>query len=325
MKEMIKEIIREEMMRASMKKYYFMAGLPRSGSTLLSAIFNQNPNVHSGPSSPVVATMLSIENSLSNDELFLAYPKPEQAAKMISSIIENYYSDVDKNIIIDKNRSWVNRLHYIPGYFGIEPKVICPVRNMDEILASFISMHRRNPMASNGKINFMDEMLIKNNLPLTDENRCMILSNSQFGIIGQSYSAIKQAIMEGKSKLLHFVEYDDLLNEPDETMRKIYEFLGEEYYQHDFSKIENIHKEKDAEVYGLADMHDVRENLNKISANPKEILPETVYEACQGTEFWRNMDDEFDESPDSPEENLEEHNISEDISKEDDDKKIIGG
>jgi sulfotransferase len=244
---------------------------------------------------------------------------------MISSVIENYYSDVDKNIIIDKNRSWVNRLHYIPGYFGVEPKVICPVRNMDEILASFISMHRRNPMASNGKINFMDEMLIKNNLPLTDENRCMVLSNPEFGIVGQSYNAIRQAIMEGKGKLLHFVEYDDLLNQPDETMRKIYEFLGEEYYQHDFSKIENIHKERDAEVYGLADMHDVRENLNKISGNPKEILPETVYEACQGTEFWRNMNDEFEESSESTEENLQEHNIFEDNSKEDEDKKIIGG
>jgi sulfotransferase len=92
MKEMIKEIIREEMMKSAMKKYYFMAGLPRSGSTLLSSILNQNPNMHSGPSSPVVATMLTLENSLSNDELFLAYPKPEQAGKIISSVIENYYS-----------------------------------------------------------------------------------------------------------------------------------------------------------------------------------------------------------------------------------------
>lgn len=324
MKEMIKEIIREEMMKASMKKYYFMAGLPRSGSTLLSSIFNQNPNVHSGPSSPVVAAMLTLENSLSRDELYLAYPKPAQAAKMISSVLENYYSDVDRNIIIDKNRSWVNRLHYIPGYFGVEPKVICPVRNMDEILASFISMHRRNPMASNGKINFIDEMLIKNNLPLTDENRCILLSNAEFGIVGQSYNAIKQAIMEGKGKLLHFVEYDDLLNQPDETMRKIYEFLGEEYYQHDFSKIENIHKEKDAEVYGLADMHDVRENLNKISADPKEILPESIYEICRGTEFWRNMSEEFDESTEPSEENTQDSIFDQSV-KEDDDKKIIGG
>ena len=75
MKEMIKEIIREEMSRLN-KNFYFMAGLPRSGSTLLSSILNQNPRFYSGPSSPVVATMIALENQFSNDELFLGYPKP---------------------------------------------------------------------------------------------------------------------------------------------------------------------------------------------------------------------------------------------------------
>lgn len=299
MKEMIKEIIREEMMKASMKQYYFMSGLPRSGSTLLSSILNQNPRIHSGPSSPVVGTMLTLENALSNDELYLAYPKPMQIGKIIASVIENYYSDVDKPVIIDKNRSWVGRMHYIPGYFGVEPKVLCPVRSMDEILTSFLSMHRRNPMTNNSKINFIDEMLVKNNLPLTDENRCQILADQQFGIVGQSYSAIRQAIMEGKRNQLHFIEYDDLMNNPDETMRKIYTFLEEEYFAHDFSKIENLHKERDAEVYGLADMHDVRNTLSKVSADPKEVLPESVYESCQGTEFWRGMDEEFLETDDN--------------------------
>lgn len=324
MKEMIKEIIREEMMKASMKKYYFMSGLPRSGSTLLSSILNQNPKIYSGPSSPVVATMLALENSLSTDELFLAYPKPQQAGKIISSIIDNYYSDVDKPIIIDKNRSWVNRLHYIPGYFGVEAKVLCPVRNMDEILTSFLSMHKRNPFETNGKINFIDEMLIKNNLPLNDENRCMVLSNPQWGIIGQSYNGIRQAIMEGKRKQLHFIEYDDLINNPDETMRKVYEFLGEDYFQHDFSKIENIHKEKDAEVYGLSDMHDVRDKISKVSADPKEILPESIYENCKGTEFWRNLDEEYVDEELNESDTTNNDNIFEKVPEEMQNEKIIG-
>ncbi|NBP58534.1 sulfotransferase, partial [bacterium] len=41
-------------MAKSYKKYYFISGLPRSGSTLLSAILNQNPRFYSGPNSPVV-------------------------------------------------------------------------------------------------------------------------------------------------------------------------------------------------------------------------------------------------------------------------------
>ena len=290
---MIKEIIREEMMRGAMKKYYFMSGLPRSGSTLLSSILNQNPRMHSGPSSPVVSIMLTLENSISNDELFLAYPKPEQASKIISGVIDNYYSDVEKPVIIDKNRSWVNRMHYIPGYFGVEPKILCPVRNLDEILTSFITMYHRNPFDGNGKVNFMDEMLIKSNIPLNDANRCELLASDN-GIIGQSYNGIRQAIMEGRAKQMHFIEYDDLINNPEETMRKIYEFLEEEYFEHDFSNIENVHKELDAEVYGLADMHDVRNNLEKVSADPKEILPESILKQCEGAEFWRNLNEIYD-------------------------------
>lgn len=293
MKEMIEQIIRDEVRKTMSKTYYFMSGLPRSGSTLLSSILNQNPRFHSGPSSPVVPTMLMLEQSLSNDELFLAYPKTEQAAKIIASVIVNWYSDVDRPVIFDKNRSWVNRLHYIPGYFGVEPKVLCPVRNIDEILASFISMHRRNPYTGEGKINFMDEMLIKSNLPLNDDIRCEFLASPN-GILGQSYNGIKQAIMEGKQKSLHFVEYDDLINDPDTTMRKIYEFLGESYFEHDFSNIKNLHQERDREVYGLADMHNVREKLNKVSADPKEILSQNVLEKCKGSEFWRDIDQEID-------------------------------
>ena len=57
MKDIIKEVIREEMLKSQQKTYYFMAGLPRAGSTLLSAILNQNPRIYSGPSSPVTSIM----------------------------------------------------------------------------------------------------------------------------------------------------------------------------------------------------------------------------------------------------------------------------
>ncbi len=40
-----------------MNKLHFISGLPRSGSTLLSAIFNQNPEFHAAMSSPVASLM----------------------------------------------------------------------------------------------------------------------------------------------------------------------------------------------------------------------------------------------------------------------------
>jgi sulfotransferase len=126
--------------------------------------------------------------------------------------------------------------------------------------------------------------------------------------------------MQGGVKQLHFIEYDDLINNSEETMRKIYEFLGEEYFEHDFSKIENIHKERDAEVYGLADMHDVRNTLSKVSADPKEILPESILEKCEGAEFWRNLAEAADENTE-----LENGEITDTESTTDEDTKLIGG
>jgi len=38
-----------------MKQLHFISGLPRSGSTLLSGILTQNPNVHAAMSSPVAS------------------------------------------------------------------------------------------------------------------------------------------------------------------------------------------------------------------------------------------------------------------------------
>jgi sulfotransferase len=263
-----------------------MAGLPRSGSTLLSSILNQNPRIHSGPSSPVHGLMLNLDTHIRTDELFRAFPKPTEANKIIGSIIDNFYSDVDHPIVIDKNRAWVNRPHYITGYLHTTPKIICPVRNIDEILTSFITMCRRNPF--NGeKINFIDKMLIQANVELNDTERCRALVGP--GIIGQSYDAIKQLLVDGKSDMLHFVEYNDLIRTPKEVMRKLYQFLGEKYYDHDFTNIVNVHPEQDMDVYGFADMHQVRPDISRLSPDPHDILPAGVIKSCVDAEFWRDF------------------------------------
>lgn len=271
------------------KTYYFMSGLPRSGSTVLSSILNQNPRIYSGPNSPVLSLMELIENHLLSDEKCLAYPKPLQEKELIFNVFSHYYSDVEKPVIIDKDRGWPFRLDLLSEYLGTPPKVICPVRNVDEILASCISMHRRNPFQIDGKVNFIDAGLIKNNLPLTDDVRCDFLAGAN-GVVGHSYNALRHALAEGGWKQLHLVEYDRLINSPEETMRSIYDFLGEEYYKHDFKKIKNLTVENDKAAYGFSDLHKVRGRLSKKSVNPSEILSEHILEKYKNAEFWRDLE-----------------------------------
>jgi sulfotransferase len=270
-----------------MKSYYFMAGLPRSGSTVLSAILNQNPNIYSGPSSPVLSTMYAVENHLQNDELFNGYPKLEQANLIISNIIHQFYDDVEKPVVIDKNRAWTARVPYIEGYIGQQAKIICPVRDIDEILTSMIMMIRRNPYREGqGRINFIDEQLVKLNIPLNDDNRCEYIAGPQ-GILGQSLNAIVEGFKQGFGDRIHFVEYRDLVYNPEETLNDLYEFLGEEPFEHTFTNLQNQNRENDLRTYGLGDMHEIHMKLKATAPNPTEVLSSNVLEKCKGMDIWR--------------------------------------
>ena len=273
------------------KKYYFMSGLPRSGSTLLSTLLNQNPEIYSGPSSPVLGVMVGAHENFLTNELYLGYPKPDQANDVIGSMIENFYTDIKKPIIIDKNRAWTGRMSFIEGYIQPEEiKVIVPVRRVDEILTSFLTMVHRNPFKEGQpKINYIDEVLIKSDTPMNDENRCMHLLNAG-GILYDSLHTLKLGIEDGYKECFHYVDYNDMMDDPQGEMDKIYEFLGEKSFEHTFEGLANQNREKDLEVYGLADMHEVHSVLKKTSPPPSTILPESILEIYEQNrlqlEFW---------------------------------------
>jgi len=264
-----------------------MAGLPRSGSTLLSSLLNQNPNLYSGPSSPVLSTMFVIENHLLQDELYHGYPKPDQMNAMIGDVINHFYGDVDQSIVIDKNRAWVARVPYIEGYIKQKAKIICPVRDIEEVLTSMITMIRRNPYKEgNPRINFIDEQLVKLNIPINDDNRCEYIASPD-GILGQSLNAIMEGVNAGFGDRFHYVEYNNLINKPQDTLNKIYKFLGEEPFEHTFEGLGNSNRERDMETYGLEDMHEVRSVLKSTSKDPRKVLSTYVLNKCQGMDFWR--------------------------------------
>ena len=268
-----------------------MAGLPRAGSTLLSTLLNQNPRIYSGPSSPVLGAMYATHENFQSNELYTGYPKPDQVNEIIGSVIEHWYSDIDKPVVIDKNRAWCARVPFIEGYIKQEAKVIVPVRRIDEILASILRMIKRNPFKEGQpRINFVDEQLVKFNIPINDENRCQYLLSNQGGIVWESLNATKLGVDEGHSDKFLFVDYNDLVKDPQKELNEIYEFLGEEPFEHTFENLSNNHREDDITTYGLGDMHEVHSELKKVSSDPSEILPDSIIELYNSNksnlEFW---------------------------------------
>lgn len=269
------------------RTFYFMAGLPRAGSTVLSSILNQNPRFYAGPSSPVLSIMQTLENHFRKDELFYGYPKPEQARNIIFSIPSQFHADIEKPVIFDKNRGWPWRIPLIEMFTGQPARIICPVRSTAEILASMIRMVRRNAPAQGQQPNFIDDQLVKLDIPLTDEARCEHLAGPQ-GILGQSVSAIVDAFQQGFGDRIQLVEYHDLVSRPEPTLQAIYRFLGEDWFPHTFDNLGNTLRERDAETYGFADMHEVHRQLKSVAPHPREILSESILKRCDAMDGWRS-------------------------------------
>jgi sulfotransferase len=273
-----------------MKNFYFMSGLPRSGSTLLSSILNQNSEIYSGPNSPVCGMMFNLERSILASEQYRAYPKPEIMPATVMGVLNNYYSDRQELNIIDKSREWS-----IQEHFGVllrnmkkDPKVILCVRNITDILASFIDIIHKNsqfPSFIDQEIQARQEF---NFYRPIDDIRCDHLMRPK-GLIDNALYGIAFAGLEENKEYFHIVEYEDLLNKNKETVDKIYDFLKLNKYDHDFENIINLTPEDDR-IYGLQGMHEVRKLISRREINKKEILSSYVLNKYSGLEFWRNVE-----------------------------------
>jgi len=265
----------------------FLAGLPRSGSTLLRSILNQNPSLHSGPISPSVELLYYTDKYFQSSEMLLASPNPQGCYDVLSNMMDQFYHNImereGKSKIIEFNRAIPNNIERFRTYIKEDIKIVCPVRSIPEILASFISLIHRN----SDKVSFVDQYLIDNKIKVNDDTRCDYLM-SDYGIVGQALFAMSRPYLRGEENLLKIVEYDDLVERTDEVMREVYDFWELEKYQHTYENLENKYPENDVFQYNLEGMHTVGRTIKKTCKKPEEVLSAEIIEKYSGMEYWRS-------------------------------------
>lgn len=258
-----------------------MSGLPRSGSTLLSSIFNQNPDIYSTTNSPILRTISMAELTLTSSEQFRSNPKPECVKSLLKGISQNYYAPFDRDIIIDKCRVWTNHVDMIKNYITEDPKIICTVRDILDILMSFLALHEK----SSGRSIFNDHLKFENSV--NSESICNYLMQ-ETSVVGNSYNCLKECFNSENSKYLLLVEYEDLVRDPQQQMNRIYEFLGESSYTHDFSNIIQAEiEDPSCDVMGLEGLHVVRKSVEKVCRNRSDYFSEDLIQKYSNMEFWR--------------------------------------
>jgi sulfotransferase len=266
------------------KTYHFLAGLPRSGNTLLSAILNQNPEIYSTPLSPLPNFLYNVSQDLETLEQIVRTPENRIKTEIYATkVFDTYYSDVEKPVIIDREKAWGTpaNLGLIKKYVTPTPKIIFTVRDMLEILASFVKMdadyiHREIKNAGYYAPNYRSPKDVVC-------EHLMVLN----GDIDKGLLSLASAFYPENKGMFHIVEYNDLVLNPEETMNKIYDFLELPHYEHNFSKIEKVETDNDEAIGLPKDLHDIRKSLSQ-SSTSLDVLSDYIKHKYSDMEFWRD-------------------------------------
>ncbi len=239
------------------KTFYFLGGLPRSGSTLLCNLLAQNPRFHATHTSGCMDVMFGVRNNWDGLIEHQAHPDEETKRRVLRAILDAYYADVEKPVVVDKCRGWVSLLEMAEWALGEKAKVLVPVRDLRDVLASFEKLWRANAnggqMASEGE-NYFDFQSV--------EGRCAHWCRKDQPV-GLAYNRIRDALQRGFGNRMHFVRFEKLTSAPRETMDAIYAFLGEEPFAHNFDHVEQVTWEDDR-VHGFRDLHTIRPRVEPV-------------------------------------------------------------
>lgn len=258
-----------------MRKLYFISGLPRSGSTLLSALLRQNPRFYAGISSPVAPMCNALLNVMGVRSEFATSFTDEQKKHLLLGIFDNYFNHLtEADIIFDSSRSWCARLSLLNELFS-GCKVICCVRNVAWIMDSLERLVQKNPLVYSRMFN-------------DDSERGTVYSRTealgrQSRIVGYSVAALREAYYGPHSSSLLLVDYELLARFPQKCMNLVYDFLGEEDFGHDPDRVDFAETDFDANM-GVPDMHTVRKKIS-FEQRPT-LLPPDIFEKYQKINFW---------------------------------------
>ncbi len=262
------------------KQIHFIAGLPRSGSTLLCNILNQNPEFHATSTSGILDIVLAIRNQWENLSVFKAAPNKAGKAAVVNSILHNYVSIVERPIYFDKSRGWIAHIEMAEVILQRKAKILVPVRKITDILSSFENLYRKNAhdwQFPQEKTHYYEWQ--------TMEGRADIWMRSDQPV-GIAYNRIRDAISRGYEDRLHIMEFEELACNPEETLKAIYQFLEIEYYPHNFEHVEQVTEEND-DIHGIPGLHVIRNKVEPLPEYGSKLIGETSYNKYNDAQFWR--------------------------------------
>lgn len=264
-------------MSAKQRRFHFISGLPRSGSTLTAALLRQNPKFHAGMSSPIASLFDGLIAQVSAGSELSSMVSNTQRARFLRGLFDSYYEDHQHDVIFDTNRAWTAQLPALMEVFP-DAKVICLVRDVAWIMDSMERQYRKNAFEHTRIYNNPAERS-------TVYTRVEALAGAN-RLVGYPWHALREACYSDYADRIVIVEYDLITHRPAEVFNLLYDFLGEEPFDHEFENVDYDAPQFDAQL-GLDGLHRVHK---EVTPRPRQtILPPDLFQKYNTLSFWRDL------------------------------------
>lgn len=208
--------------------FYGLAGLPRSGSTLLANILAQHPDAFVSGTSSLPDVFAAARQVLSNDPTVVSelvanddmYGRYQAALR---GLIEGWYSTRPERVVVDKGRPWTNLWLSVLDLYP-DAKLIVTVRDPRDVIASIERQHRATAL-------FASPVAPS----LYDAAESLL---EPAGLVGGPMRAIEDLLRRRPEGVL-FVRYENLVVDPVLTVNRAAAFLDLDGFEFDLENIES--------------------------------------------------------------------------------------
>lgn len=257
---------------------HFIAGLPRSGSTLLAGLLSQNPHFTASFHSPLGQVVtVAVEHMGPHQNEGASLMTSDQRERMLRGLFYGYY--FDKNIpsldhtVFDTNRRWCSQMALLDKIFP-GSRVIAMVRDPRYILDSFERIFQKNPTQGT-------RIVLPGNTNVYQRNAILLDPSN---VLGNSINALREAYYGHFAHNLILIDFYDFVARPLEILAQLHTALAEEDFSYD---IEDVRPLPGADEFdrnmGLPGLHHPK-RVVRYDPQPLALPPDLI--ARMPLPFW---------------------------------------
>ena len=255
-----------------MQQLHYCLGLPRTCSSVIMNILNENPNIFTTGTCPMpyfIDACMKRSNDVSE---FIALDKDVLNKSYINFLRQGmrgwFEAMTDKPIVFSKSRLWSE---WLPHTFTFDPnsKYLVILRDLRDIICSFDSLLWKYPQVGYGS---RDNPFYQESFEHRMETYC---TDTQ-SLLGRPLQVLPHVLEVAQRNAGSFFicKHEHFNENPRETLQQIYQWLGEPNFEHDLDNIpEPDYKENDTTYRSLV-YHKTGTKLKKLEPRWPKIMTE---------------------------------------------------